>query len=77
MSEKSELSDIVVRCNEVANSPYMRRQAPAELKNLRAVFEMVRYVTREDVPSLIAEIKRLRSKNKKLEAEIEAHRSSQ
>jgi len=55
----------------------MRRQAPAELKNLRAVFEMVRYVTREDVPSLIAEIKRLRSKNKKLEAEIEAHRSSQ
>lgn len=72
MPEKSDLVEIVTHCNQVMNSPYMRRQSPPELKNLRAVFESVRILTREDVPSLIAETKRLRSRNRKLEAEIDA-----
>jgi hypothetical protein len=50
----------------------MRRELPAELLKLRLLLNKVEKLTREDVPSMMGEIKRLRSQNKRLEAEAEA-----
>ena len=77
MRETSDLHEIMVRCEQVGNSPYMRTEPPPELKQLRSVLEKVRFLTSEDVPALVAEIKRLRNQKKKLEAENEALRSSE
>lgn len=71
-SDANNLSDIVARCNQVSNSPYLRKDPPPELKNLRAVLESVRYLTTQEMPALMLEIKRLKSRNKKLEQEISA-----
>jgi ABC-type phosphate transport system auxiliary subunit len=68
----NNLSDIESRCTEINNSPYMRRELPPELLKLRLLLNKVERLTREDVPAMIGEIKRLRSQNKRLEAEVEA-----
>jgi hypothetical protein len=75
MHETSDLSGIMARCQQVSNSPYMRTEPPAELKQLRSVLEKVHFLTVEDIPTLVAEIKRLRSQTKKLEAENTALRT--
>jgi hypothetical protein len=69
MRETSDLGEIMARCEQVTNSPYMRTEPPAELKQLRSVLEKVHFLTVEDIPALVGEIKRLRSQKKKLEAE--------
>ena len=75
MGEESDLREIAVRCDQVTNSPYIRREAPAELKNLRVVLQRVGYIIRTDIPALTSEIRRLRSRNKRLQAENEALRA--
>jgi len=72
MAMHNNLSEIEARCTEIINSPYMRRELPPELLKLRVLLNKVEKLTREDVPSMIGEIKRLRSQNKRLEAEAEA-----
>jgi ABC-type phosphate transport system auxiliary subunit len=72
MAMYNNLSEIEARCTEVNNSPYMRRELPPELLKLRVLLTKVEKLTRDDVPALINEIKRLRSQNKRLEAEAEA-----
>ncbi|MEO8287257.1 MAG: hypothetical protein ABI670_12605 [Chloroflexota bacterium] len=72
MAMHNNLSEIEARCTEIINSPYMRRELPPELLKLRVLLTKVEKLTREDVPSLVSEIKRLRSQNKRLEAEAEA-----
>jgi hypothetical protein len=54
----------------------MRRELPPELLKLRVLLNKVEKLTREDVPSMASEIKRLRSQNKRLEAEAEASHPS-
>jgi hypothetical protein len=76
MSQMSDLGEIAARCDQVMNSPYMRRQPPPELENLRVVLERVGFLTTRDVPVLIAEIRRLRNRIKRLEAENEVLRSA-
>jgi hypothetical protein len=70
MYDKTDLSKIEARCRQLLNSPYLRRSVPEELKNLRTVLETVVLLVREDVPSLLSEIRQLRSANKKLEEEL-------
>ncbi len=72
MAMHNNLSEIESRCTEIINSPYMRRELPPELLKLRVLLNKVEKLTREDVPALASEIKRLRSQNKRLEAEAEA-----
>lgn len=72
----TDLSRIEARCEQLLNSPYLRKEAPPELKNLRAVLETVSLLVKEDVPQLVAEVRQLRSRNKKLEAEMDALRSA-
>ena len=72
MLEESNLSKIEALCNQIMNSPYMQKEAPIELKNLRSVIEKVNLLIKEDVPALVSEVRKLRSQNKRLEAEIEA-----
>jgi ABC-type phosphate transport system auxiliary subunit len=76
MAMHNNLSEIEARCTEIINSPYMRRELPPELLKLRLLLNKVEKLTREDVPSLVSEIKRLRSQNKRLEAEAEANQPS-
>src|SRR6266550_5493204 len=76
MAMHNNLSEIESRCTEIINSPYMRRELPPELLKLRILLTKVEKLTREDVPALVSEIKRLRSQNKRLEAEAEASHAS-
>jgi ABC-type phosphate transport system auxiliary subunit len=76
MAMHNNLSEIESRCTEIINSPYMRRELPPELLKLRLLLNKVEKLTREDVPALVSEIKRLRSQNKRLEAEAEASHMS-
>ena len=76
MREESDLREIAIRCDQITNSPYIRREAPPELKNLRVVLERVGFIVRTDIPALTSEIRRLRSQNKKLREENEALRAS-
>jgi ABC-type phosphate transport system auxiliary subunit len=76
MAMHNNLSEIESRCTEIINSPYMRRELPPELLKLRLLLTKVEKLTREDVPALVSEIKRLRSQNKRLEAEAEASHAS-
>lgn len=77
MSETSNLNKLEARCSQVMSSPYLRKETPPELKNLRTVLQTVSLLITEDLPPLVAEIRQLRSRNKKLEAELEALRSAQ
>ena len=72
MTVRNDLSEIETRCLEIINSPYVRREIPAELEKLRALLLKVRVLAHDDVPGLIAEVKRLRSLNKRLEESAEA-----
>jgi hypothetical protein len=76
MTMHNNLSEIEARCTEIINSPYMRRELPPELLKLRLLLNKVEKLTREDVPSMVGEIKRLRSQNKRLEAEAEANHTA-
>ena len=76
MSETSNLNKLEARCSQVMSSPYLRKETPPELKNLRTVLQTVSQLITEDLPPLITEIRQLRSRNKKLEAELEALRSA-
>lgn len=76
MSETSNLNKLEARCSQVMSSPYLRKETPPELKNLRTVLQSVSQLITEDLPPLITEIRQLRSRNKKLEAELEALRSA-
>ena len=75
MREESDLREIAIRCDQITNSPYIRREAPPELKNLRVVLERVGFIVRTDVPALSSEIRRLRGQIKRLQAENEALRA--
>ncbi|MDQ3704650.1 MAG: TSC22 domain family protein [Chloroflexota bacterium] len=77
MREESDLREIAIRCDQITNSPYIRREAPPELKNLRVVLERVGFIVRTDVPALSSEIRRLRAQIKRLQAENEALRANQ
>jgi polyhydroxyalkanoate synthesis regulator phasin len=77
MREESDLREIAIRCDQITNSPYIRREAPPELKNLRVVLERVGFVVRTDIPALTSEIRRLRGQIKKLQAENEILRANQ
>ena len=74
MYRATELSKIEQRCDQILTSPYLRKEAPQELKQLRAVLQVVEHLVREDLPQLISEVKHLRNQNKKLEAELETLR---
>jgi hypothetical protein len=76
MAIPNDLSKIATRCDQMANSPYLQKQLPEELKNLRSFMELTRVLAKEEVPSLIAEIKWLRTQNKKLELENETLRAT-
>jgi hypothetical protein len=76
MSETSNLNKLEARCSQVMSSPYLRKETPPELRNLRSVLQTVNLLITEDLPPLIAELRQLRSRNKKLEAELEALRSA-
>jgi hypothetical protein len=76
MSETTNLNKLEARCSQVMSSPYLRKETPPELKNLRSVLQSVSLLITEDLPSLINEVRMLRSRNKKLEAELEALRSA-
>ena len=76
MSESSNLNKLEARCSQVMSSPYLRKDTPPELKNLRSVLQTVSLLITEDLPPLITEVRQLRSRNKKLEAELEALRSA-
>jgi hypothetical protein len=76
MSETSNLNKLEARCSQVMSSPYLRKDTPPELKNLRSVLQTVSLLITEDLPPLITEVRQLRSRNKKLEAELEALRSA-
>ncbi|HEX8230051.1 MAG TPA: hypothetical protein VF952_18535 [Chloroflexia bacterium] len=77
MREESDLREIAIRCDQITNSPYIRREAPPELKNLRVVLERVGFIVRTDIPALSSEIRRLRGQIKRLQAENEALRANQ
>lgn len=77
MREESDLRAVAIRCDQITNSPYIRREAPPELKNLRVVLERVGFIVRTDIPALTSEIRRLRGQIKKLQAENEALRANQ
>ena len=68
MSEKDKLHEVELRCNEILRSPYMFKELPGELQKLKSALRNVDLLVREDVPWLVAEIKRLRSENKRLNA---------
>jgi hypothetical protein len=74
--EASNLAQIEKHCDEILNSPYMRKELPEELQNLRSLLGKVLVLVREEVPGLVAETRRLRNLNKRLEAELEALRSA-
>jgi hypothetical protein len=74
MAERDVIRDAEARCMEILNSPYLRQQPPGELQKLRALLVKVDTLTRENVPMLVAEIKRLRNEIKRLEADAEAAR---
>jgi hypothetical protein len=71
MSDIPSIHKIEERCRVILGSPYLVRTLPEELANLRLLLRTVEQLTREDVPSLIAEVKRLRTLNKQLEAAVE------
>jgi hypothetical protein len=71
MSEIPSIHKIEERCRGILTSPYVVKKLPDELTNLRVLLRTVEQLAREDVPSLIAEVKRLRALNKRLEAAIE------
>lgn len=68
MAEMANLQKIEARCAGIASSPYLFRELPPELRNLRAVLANVSLLVHQDVPALIAEVKRLRAENKRLDA---------
>ena len=74
MAVRNELSEIETRCMEIMNSPYVRREIPSDLEKLRTLLLKVRRLAHDDVPGLIAEVKRLRSLNKRLEESAETLR---
>jgi regulator of replication initiation timing len=76
MTMPNDLSKVAARCDQMANSPYLQKQLPEVLKNLRSFLELTRVLAKEEVPSLIAEIKWLRTQNKKLQLENETLRST-
>jgi DNA repair exonuclease SbcCD ATPase subunit len=75
MQDERSLSRIEGSCNQLLNSPYLQKEVPTELKNLRTVLEKVTALVREDVPSLVSEIRHLRNQIRKLEAELESYRN--
>jgi hypothetical protein len=64
MAAKSNLSEIEARCGDILRSPYLFKDLPSELQRLRMLLTKVEKLTRDDVPELIAEIKRLRNELK-------------
>ena len=77
MAANFNIGEIEARCWEIQNSPYLRKEPPKELLKLRLLLGKVDQLSGEDVPSLIAEIKRLRAQNKRLSqaaAELEGDR---
>jgi hypothetical protein len=77
MDGMTNLGEIEKLCNQIMNSPYFRKQTPAELTQLHDVLEKVSLLIRDSVPPLINEVKQLRNKNKRLRAEIDALLSSE
>ena len=65
MPDPINLAVVEKHCDEILNSPYMLKQPPEELRKLRTLLVAVATLTREDVPGLIGEIKRLRNQAKR------------
>jgi hypothetical protein len=61
MRPDDNLKGIEMRCREVLSSPYSFRELPKELQRLQAVMTTVSVLARDDVPNLVAEVRRLRS----------------
>lgn len=72
MTGESDLTAITARCTQVTNSPYITRETPADLKQLREVLDRVRFMITTDVPALTAEVRRLRLDIKRLQAETQS-----
>lgn len=70
MSDTPSIQKIEERCRGILGSPYLIKQLPDELRNLRLLLKTVEQMAREDVPYLVSEVKRLRALNKQLEANI-------
>ncbi len=70
----SNLGEIATRCRDLLSSPYLFRELPPELRNLRSLLRTVDKLARDDVPSLVAEVKRLRIENKRLTLQANAAR---
>jgi hypothetical protein len=68
----TNLGDIEKLCNEIMNSPYFRKQTPAELTQLRTMLDKVNRLVKQAIPPLITEVKQLRNQNRRLSAEMEA-----
>ena len=75
MHDERTLSRIEANCNQLLNSPYLQKEVPIELKNLRIVLEKINLLIRDDVPILVSEIRHLRTQNRKLEAELQSLRA--
>jgi hypothetical protein len=74
MTNRDIVVEVEARCGEILNSPYLRQKPPIELQKLRTLLLKIDTLTREEVPALITEVKRLRTLNRRLEAEMEAMR---
>ena len=72
MDSTTDLGKIETQCKEIMNSAYFRKPTPVELVQLRIVLDRISMLVTGSVPPLIAEVKQLRNKNKRLKAEIEA-----
>jgi hypothetical protein len=70
MNDSPSIQRIEERCRSILASPYIFKELPDELRNLRHLLKAVEQLTREDVPYLVSEIRRLRTLNKQLEATL-------
>ena len=64
MAEKNGYEKVETKCREILGSPYMSKRVPGELVQLRSLLLKVESLSRDDVPALIAEIKRLQAANR-------------
>ena len=71
MRENDNLKGIQMRCQDVLRSPYSFRELPKELQRLQAVMRSANVLASEDVPNLLAEIKRLRAQVAELKKQVQ------
>ncbi|HUP28360.1 MAG TPA: hypothetical protein VM409_07985 [Chloroflexia bacterium] len=72
MHKTTDLLETEKLCAEIMSSPYLWKETPPELAQLRIVLEKVNILIRQNIPPLVAEVKQLRTANKRLTMELEA-----